>query len=580
MLLMLPIMLPDMTLYSVVAMALRQNGAPRGEQISQTLFGSPWAGLRHDFPSHIVTFCQKTGNAFGDPIQVAMTATVLPYFLRFRPPELHAKAMALMFGDSVEPLKFVLGLPAGPSGASMPLRYCQECAEEDLRTYGVPYWHRQHQLPGVLICPHHLTALRQTLLRLDGRGRSGLFLPDDYEIQQSAKPVTPGKAKPLLGRLARLSAATLNQELLADYSISSLQAAYAHGLKQQGLLTSAGNVRATEFVDRLEKHYRAIADVAPFSRIISKAAVEGMLRLVRKPRVHFHTACHLLLVDFLFGDWDLFTSVYRWEQQMELPFDAPCNSNLDRQLVERAPDANLEQCLTELAKRWRNGEGSLTSLAKTLEIDINTAMRWLGKLNLMEVPRRPKTLTLEVRAGIIESLKSGNPIHEIVRTSSISRSSIDRICNEEPNLHVLWQQANRDWKRQYERRKLEATVKQEPTISLTKLRQTHNSGYRWLSRHDRDWLKQNLPRGHPVRAARILPAKPRVDWSARDRECLTALRELEPTLQLESWERLKPQALLRRLPPLSFSPRLDRLPKSSAKIAALLAEKIRFAPLC
>ncbi len=35
------------------------------------------------------------------------------------------------------------------------LRYCPECAKEDIRKYGEAYWHRLPQLPGVRFCPKH-----------------------------------------------------------------------------------------------------------------------------------------------------------------------------------------------------------------------------------------------------------------------------------------------------------------------------------------------------------------------------------------------------------------------------------------
>ena len=35
------------------------------------------------------------------------------------------------------------------------LKYCSLCAKHDIQTYGVAYWHRMHQIPGVGICSTH-----------------------------------------------------------------------------------------------------------------------------------------------------------------------------------------------------------------------------------------------------------------------------------------------------------------------------------------------------------------------------------------------------------------------------------------
>lgn len=38
--------------------------------------------------------------------------------------------------------------------------FCADCVRADLDRYGVSYWHREHQLPGVLLCARHRTPLR------------------------------------------------------------------------------------------------------------------------------------------------------------------------------------------------------------------------------------------------------------------------------------------------------------------------------------------------------------------------------------------------------------------------------------
>ncbi|MGS7457300.1 hypothetical protein, partial [Mycobacterium tuberculosis] len=53
----------------------------------------------------------------------------------------------------------------------------------------------------------------------------------------------------------------------------------------------------------------------------------------------------------------------------------------------------------------------------------------------------------------------------------------------------------------------------------------------------------------------------RINWHKRDMECLTALQRLG-NIEIDSWERLKPPIFLRRLPLLSFTPRLEKLPNS------------------
>lgn len=564
---MLPILERDMTLYSLVAVANRWGGSSRGEQISQSLFGSSGAGLRHDFPSHLDEFCSRTELAYGQPDEVVLGTTVLPYFLRFRPLEVQAEALALMRGDTVEPLKFVLGLPAGPSGASMPLCACEDCIREDKDVHGFAYWHRQHQLPGVYVCTNHGSPVLQSSVRIDGRGRSALFLPDDPEIVSTSTSIITDLQLPLLQRLSILSAAALNSILPGGYSPQILLATYQHGLKQQGLLTKNGQVRAREFVKWLRDQYHSIADLRPFNRIVDERHVEGMLRLVRKPRGNFHSVCHLLLIDALFGSWDKFVSVYVWEHQMELPLLLQDATEPE----EANPACEYETLVIELARRHKNGDGSVTALSKELGMDVSTAIRWLGKLGLLEIARHPKVLTREMRSEIVQSIKCGEPFRQISRAFSLSRATIDRICNEQPKLHEVWRAASHERMRKAERQKLELLIRSSPGMTMAEVRRTKNSGYSWLSRHDKEWLKSRLPVAAPSRSRLTTKRRPRVDWTMRDHECLSALKSLEASLRFEDWERLKPMVVLRKIPDLSFSPRLDRLPESRALVMQILA---------
>jgi hypothetical protein len=557
---MMPTLAPDMSFYSLLAVTKRLNGVSKAEKISQILFSNASAALRHDFPSNLAVFSRRTGNAFGSPIEVAINTSTLPYFLRFRPQTVHDEALGLMSGPSVEPLKFVLGLPPGPSGAFLPLCYCNECLEDDIRNYGYAYWHRRHQLPSVMVCPTHSTPLNYANLRMNGRGRSGLFLPNDTEIQKYQSTPLLNRAMPMLERLSILSSLALDKELSAPYSTNSLRTTYLHGLKQQGLLTASGRIRARDFIGRLTKHYEAISQLPTFDRIVGPSFAEGMLRLVRKPRVNFHTTSHLIMIDFLFGDWKLFNSIYLWEQQMDLPLENTAELQ-SASSGHKNLDKNLEARLLELANRFKNNEGSLSSIAKQLDININTAMRWLGKLGLIEIPRKPKTISADIKTNAIMLLKQGYPLKTISSKTGLSSSSIDRICNEEPHLQKNWREANKEYKRQKEREKFLNFLINNPSITQAELRKSSDSGYRWLYQNDLSWLLQNLPSKRPVKRNQTSAIKPRVNWEKRDDECLAALKTINMG-NLESWERIKPKAFLRRLPKLSFSPNLDKLPKS------------------
>lgn len=570
--LLLPAALPDMTLYAMLSMVEKLNGKSRAEEVSQILFGTRTAGLLHDFSSHLGEFCQRTDYVYGNPEAVALHYTLLPYFLGFQGNDIRLKALELMRGTSVERLKFVLGLPAGPSRASLPLHYCKACADTDLQNFGVSYWHRSHQVPGVSVCPDHGTPLSISTRRIDGIGRSRLFLPLDSEIVASSRQVELGNGREILLRLARLAQWILDPHFPGYTSPELLHFAYLHGLKQNGMLTRCGKVRAVEFLNWLCKRYASIASFEPFNRIVAPANVTGMLKLVRKPNRHFHTLRHLILIDALFGNWELFESVYGWERQMLLPLVAEVNSPC-------IPEATGNKALAmELARRYNLGQGSVSSIARQLGLDVSSAMRWLGKLGLIDTPKRPRMLHAELRSKICDALRQGCPLVEIVKTYGISRSTLDRICHENPKLYQEWQCTAHENKKQVERKKLEAFLQVNPSASRMAIRQATGSGYIWLSKHDAQWLSSQLPKpSKPLPSKSRSTRRQRVDWDARDNECLWALQSYGGSLTFGNHERRKPMVVIRKLPKMSFVPRLDHLPKSKAWIQLYLSRRKRAA---
>ncbi len=50
------------------------------------------------------------------------------------------------------------------------LKFCPACIEEDTQKYGEPYWHRMHQVPGVLVCTIHSAILHDSSIGVESKG--------------------------------------------------------------------------------------------------------------------------------------------------------------------------------------------------------------------------------------------------------------------------------------------------------------------------------------------------------------------------------------------------------------------------
>ena len=240
-------------------------------------------------------------------------------------------------------------------------------------------------------------------------------------------------------------------------------------------------------------------------------------------------------------------------------------------ISEPCPPEHLSKQLATISYRVSAGECSLTKACQDENVDVGTAMRWLSKLGWQNLPKRPKKLTQGMRSKVSALLYQGLPLVHIERELSLSKSTIDRLCSESPEQLRRWKAANHEWKRAKYRQAFLNALGSRAELTRKDAQKLEGAGYSWLYRHDRTWLSPYLSSSPVVFRRKAIRRRERVNWLARDDECAQAIASLGRSIQLQSWERKKPQAILRRLPELSFSPRLDRLPKSKAAIAGLLA---------
>ncbi|WP_124552730.1 TnsD family Tn7-like transposition protein [Methylophilus methylotrophus] len=544
----LPVISQDMTFFSWMALTGYLNNQG-GYQVSNMLLGNGSAGTRLDFPSHLDNFCRKTAYAFGYPGDIAFNHTVLPFYLAFRPTVFASECVQIMAGESVETLKFKLGLPPAHFRGITDLKYCSHCLSEDVGSIGISFWHSSHQLPSAHVCDKHFSILESFPLRDKGTDKNTLVLPSS---RLTTYPACDGQNFSILSAIANISTRLLHQELPGGFNATQLRNAYLHGLKQQELLTKRGQIRASIFIHRFEQYYFTLKGLPAFARLLRSENIPHFLKLIRKPRGFHHPVAHILLIQFLFGNWELFRSVYAWESQFQLLLDPPFSTTNEHV---------IEDDISEIARRHKDGE-SLSSLAKIFEYDLGTLIRKMGKSGFGNIKRSPKKLSRLVLAQVTELLKNGHQLKEIQNITNLSKSTIDRVLCGHPEIRASWELKRFENMRDDKRKELQALIESHPEYSRSDLKNAISTTIVWLSKNDSNWLNQlylSIPYKKTQRSS--AQRSERINWHKRDMECLTALQRLG-NIEIDSWERLKPPIFLRRLPLLSFTPRLEKLPNS------------------
>lgn len=112
-----------------------------------------------------------------------MQHTLYPYYTRFFSINRKKSAYMLALNGNRHAGQHI-GIYQSTSMDARRLRYCPQCFDEDIATYGEPYWHRLHQIPGIAVCPRHGCWLADTEITLTGHRHNLLFpaLPDCHPL--------------------------------------------------------------------------------------------------------------------------------------------------------------------------------------------------------------------------------------------------------------------------------------------------------------------------------------------------------------------------------------------------------------
>ncbi len=88
------------------------------------MFGAPYAALLHDFPAHLDGFDVRLAGALGSPRDLALSRTLLGYFLPSLAPQVAADVLSRTRVSAYSTIKFKLGITASRVGGSHPLKAC------------------------------------------------------------------------------------------------------------------------------------------------------------------------------------------------------------------------------------------------------------------------------------------------------------------------------------------------------------------------------------------------------------------------------------------------------------------------
>ncbi len=178
-----PDLYPDELLYSACARYLDLTHYRNKALLSEELFGIKRAAAWVLFPhriEHLITNLPPNHSYTSD--QLIDGHTALPFFSPFMNLERAWQAREDMKISQTRLIPNNTGASSGPVPLPMFLRFCPLCADEDRNQFGEYYWHRLHQLPGVEVCPVHEVWLEQSSARARQRSYGSRYVSAEATV--------------------------------------------------------------------------------------------------------------------------------------------------------------------------------------------------------------------------------------------------------------------------------------------------------------------------------------------------------------------------------------------------------------
>jgi len=487
-----PELLPDELIYSWIGRLINVNALGYPKECLMQLFGNRNVIPSIDLPTLLVPLHQRLGenSPFNSVNKLLEFGTLYPYHRPFLNIERALAIQNLMFHKDGKGLKVLMGRVANRFGAKPAMRFCNICINEDIETFGTPYWKRYHQLPDINCCLKHQVRLETYVSSSLIVDRQRYILPPCTQHQNEGKAIPP----------SQLDFALISRDLLhaglPPIAPSIRKHIYKEGVIAAGCGSKINHIDYDSLTLRIREHYNDFSGFIHQQRLLSsdKQPLCWLKTLIDRPERSCHPICHLLLIGFLFKNIDTFINFV----------------NSDRSLINFSyPNLNKDKCKFE-KDHFLIQDTSLScrQVAKLLNQSTNTVVYKRRKLNL-PINERRKTLNIELIKNINRDLLSAAPLNEIASRNNVSLATVYRLRSQSEDLIKIYHDFDAAI-RNYRKRWLHL-ISENPNTGSTLLRSISPATYAWLYRHDKNWLSNTNLCLKPFKKS-----KKRINWQERD----------------------------------------------------------------
>lgn len=243
----------DELLYSAIARYHFYIGNIDCMDTLEEMFGKRSIVPSFEIGSNIENLCNNLGNNYTSDY-IINNHTVFPFYAPFQPESRKAALIEQIKHENGKGLYNKLGMAAGGICKKYGIYYCPCCAKKDIEKYGEPYIHREHQLQGVLICPHEGEELKKYPIDKTNSSNIEFIRLDEKLLDLKSTRKIEGRYYEILYKLSK-DAYFLLQTDLHNISKNDLLEKYMNYLFVRGLATSGMRVKSRELYEEFISFY-------------------------------------------------------------------------------------------------------------------------------------------------------------------------------------------------------------------------------------------------------------------------------------------------------------------------------------
>lgn len=462
---------PDETLTSFIVRQLYFSGYPHIRIAQSNFFGSDNLQINSPFPSLIPWISENFNIKRNELLE---NHTSLGYYKPFLSENKYELVKQALLAGDVEFVQKWLGITSNRVKEGDRLYYCPECINEDLNNYGVTYWHRKHQLYGMITCPTHgepLDGIKVT--------RREIALPPQrhHELKDNSGLIP--------NHFASFSHWALIQKDIEAFDYATLSNCYRIALFNKELACNTLRIRQKCLREDLYAYYAAELKHKRWQDLFStnKTYPYPCQLFYNYHDCHFHPAKHLALIAYLFSTPESFVSKYHSAND-----DLEAHFNVNKPIRETSKD-NLKSKL--ILNLFRQGK-SLRNIANQVKLSV-TAVKSKVVAGGEKVKSRASKIFEKDRRAILRKLLMGTPTKDIAKGFDLSVGAIEQVLTQYPELVEQRKFLRFRTKQLTHRKSLSQAMNMFPNYTRNQLKKKFNASYLWLFKHDKNWLYRHLP---------------------------------------------------------------------------------------